>query len=181
MSVGGSYDYPSLGCTHHCPADVVLINTIPNMEIFFPATNFDLNYIMWQYHGDVPMYVRLTERPCEERVLKYKDCKNVVLACGDTVDRVAEATKDMDVCVLDWWGTTQYPGFPPKMENLAMVEPFYEGTLYSMFSSFNYINVLSIGVPKSFQSYYGSREAHDKWCELDVESIKLRLKQFFNE
>jgi transketolase len=33
ISVGASYDYASLGCTHHCPGDVMCLLSIPNMEI----------------------------------------------------------------------------------------------------------------------------------------------------
>jgi deoxyxylulose-5-phosphate synthase len=43
VSVGASYDYAALGCTHHCPADVSSLLNIPNFEIAVPgnANEFD--------------------------------------------------------------------------------------------------------------------------------------------
>ena len=32
VSVGNSFDYSGLGCTHHCPNDVMLINNLPNID-----------------------------------------------------------------------------------------------------------------------------------------------------
>jgi len=36
VSVGGSFDYSHLGCTHHCYEDVSILRPLPNMEIFLP-------------------------------------------------------------------------------------------------------------------------------------------------
>ena len=46
ISVGASYDYAALGCTHHCPADILLMTTIPNMEIVIPGTAVELDSLI---------------------------------------------------------------------------------------------------------------------------------------
>ena len=46
ISVGGSYDYASLGATHHCPGDVQILKTIPGAQIFVPGhpIEFDAHF-----------------------------------------------------------------------------------------------------------------------------------------
>ena len=39
ISVGSSYDYASLGPTHHCPGDVSMLKNIPNMQIIVPGNS----------------------------------------------------------------------------------------------------------------------------------------------
>ena len=47
VSIGASYDYASLGCTHHCPEDINLMYNIPNMQIVVPGSSeeFDALFI----------------------------------------------------------------------------------------------------------------------------------------
>jgi len=37
VSVGASFDYAALGCTHHCPGDVNLMSNIPGADIYIPG------------------------------------------------------------------------------------------------------------------------------------------------
>ena len=37
LCIGASYDYASLGCTHHCPEDINLMYNIPDMQIVVPG------------------------------------------------------------------------------------------------------------------------------------------------
>ena len=39
ISIGASYDYSALGCTHHCPGDILSLSSIPNMQIVVPGTS----------------------------------------------------------------------------------------------------------------------------------------------
>ena len=47
VSIGSSYDYAALGCTHHCPEDINLMYNIPNMQIVVPGSSeeFDALFI----------------------------------------------------------------------------------------------------------------------------------------
>jgi transketolase len=62
VSVGGSYDYAALGCTHHCPADVGALLLIPNIEIVIPGTakEFDILFRNSYSNGN-STYYRLSE------------------------------------------------------------------------------------------------------------------------
>ena len=37
VSVGGSFDYAHLGCTHHCYEDVSILRPLPNIDIYVPG------------------------------------------------------------------------------------------------------------------------------------------------
>ena len=41
VSVGNSYDYAALGCTHHCPNDLRIISSIPNFKTYCPGNSKD--------------------------------------------------------------------------------------------------------------------------------------------
>lgn len=44
VTVGGTFDYSNLGCTHHCYGDIALLKTLPSVQIFYPGscTEFDV-------------------------------------------------------------------------------------------------------------------------------------------
>lgn len=184
VSVGGSYDYPGLGCTHHCPADIALLQTIPGMKIMFPSHKDDMGALLQLCHGDGLVYLRLTERPCIKTSIEG-DIKNMVIACGDTIDRTVDACINMSVNVVECRCAHQLfieaeMGY--EVDRIAIIEPFYEGTMLGPISTqFPNAKIRCIGVPRGFLTNYGTIEEHDKACGLDTESIRLKLKEFFNE
>lgn len=196
VSVGASYDYAGLGCTHHCPADVGALKLIPNMSILCPGTSgeFDALFRAGINVGG-PKYFRLSEAQNKEtqsvefgkaQVLK-KGKNGVVIAVGTMLDRVVSACADLDVSILYY---TSISPFDSKTigslindgERIVICEPYYfEGGITAnvvQATQGKAISILNIGIPTTFSNYYGSLQEHDALHRLDAESIAFDIKKF---
>ena len=197
VSVGASYDYAALGCTHHCPGDVSLMLTIPGMNVLVPGTEKDFdNLIRQTYKIGKPNYVRLTEKGHLIEGINVEYGKGVkiksgvngtVIVIGPMLQKVLEACKDLDVTVLYYTTLSPFDGHLLR-ENLyngkiAIVEPFYEGTTaHIVLKELEAIpiSLQSLGVPREFLTRYGSAAEHDEYLRLDSKNIFKRLNSFFN-
>ena len=109
ISVGASYDYAALGCTHHCPGDAGLLMNIPGMEIVLPGTSSEFDLLFREaYANGSPTYFRLSERENAaghdvqfgKAVIVRKGGAATVVAVGPVLDTVMEAASGLDVTVL---------------------------------------------------------------------------------
>lgn len=198
VSVGASYDYASLGCTHHCPGDVGLLQNIPGVEIIVPGTASEFDSLFSQAYDDgLPTYYRLSERENDEaqnvilgqaNVLK-KGSLATVVAFGPTLNHVLPAVEGLDVGVLYY--TTVSP-FDEKTlrENVAktgkiiLIEPFYSGTTaYQVVKALDGMaaRIKFIGVPKEFLTHYGQAVEHDKAIGLTAKNIRKKLEALIHD
>lgn len=198
VSVGASYDYAALGCTHHCPGDITLMLTIPGMNVLVPGTETDFDNLFKQtYKIGKPNYFRLTEKGHLIEGINVEYGKGVkiksgvngtVIAIGPMLGKVIEACKDLDVTVLYYTTLFPFDGSLLKQNSqkngkLAIVEPFYEGTTAHMVLKELEgipISINSLGVPREFLNHYGSAAEHDEFLQLDTKNIFKRLNSFFN-
>lgn len=197
ITVGGSYDYAALGCTHHCPGDVALMKTIPNMEVVVPGSVQDFDLICREtYANGKPKYFRLSEFAHRHEVKAVYPKATVikrgrggtVLAIGPLLPTVIEAVGDLDVSILYY--TTLAPfDHETLAENcpngrVLLVEPFYEGTLsYDVQRSLagrSGYSVLAVGVPHQFLTNYGKAKDHDAFCGLTADAIRTKAVGFFS-
>lgn len=66
ISANGPFDYDRLGPTHHCPSDVSILSTVPNLDICLPSTVQDLEQCFEQaISSPRSTYIRLTNRVAE--------------------------------------------------------------------------------------------------------------------
>ena len=66
VSVGGSFEYSKLGCTHHCYSDYSLLSKLPNTQVFFPGSPREFEKLFVDnYANGMINYFRLTEYPHE--------------------------------------------------------------------------------------------------------------------
>jgi transketolase len=45
VSVGGTFDYSALGCTHHTYSDIAVLKTLQNIEIFYPTSPIEFDVL----------------------------------------------------------------------------------------------------------------------------------------
>ena len=194
VSVGASYDYAALGCTHHCPGDVAILRTLPGMEIVVPGTPTEFDHLFNSaYDNSHPTYFRLSEQSnqqsCDVKFGRAKVIRHgslgTAIAVGPALSWLLEAAQNLDVTILYY--TTVAPfdadtlrGTCPS-ERIAIVEPFYEGTTAPDVTSAmrdRNIRLLSVGVPRQFLTNYGHATDHDSACGLTPAAIRTRLEQF---
>ena len=192
VSVGASYDYASLGCTHHCPADVNILINIPGMEIVVPGTaeEFDTLFKESYNNGNIT-YFRLSERKNQTEVKVKFGKANVikkgklatVIAVGPLLDKVVKATENLDVTVL--YLTTLRPFDTETVRKnivgnkVLICEPYYSGggTSNVINSSKNPLKIDFLGIPHEFLKNYGKVEEHDEYIGFTEKEIEKRVKK----
>ena len=195
ISVGSSYDYAGLGCTHHCPGDVAILNKIPNIEIVIPGHSKEFDkLLMNNYNNSFTTYFRLSETSNEEDY-PVQFGKNLVLREGDDLTIVAvgpmlqpvlDATEDLDVTIV--YCTTVKPFdvsyFEALRNKVVIVEPYYSGPiLNNLEQSLQGLNgnYKNIGVPNEFIRKYGIKEDIDSMIGLDKHTLRKKIIDKINE
>ena len=197
VSVGGSYDYAALGCSHHCPGDVEILKALPGLEIVVPGTPAEFDRLFRAAYADKsPTYFRLSERSnpqdCDVAFGKANVLKQGKLATVVTVGPMLAATlaavQDLDVTVLYY--TTVAPFDVEALRNacpsgkVALVEPFYAGTLAREIHAAlgpRPVALETIGVPRRFLTDYGRAEQHDEAIGLSPAGIRERVRKLIND
>jgi len=142
VSVGASFDYSTLGCTHHCPGDVNILSNIPGLNIFIPGHEKEFrNSFKTNWNNKSLNYFRLSEKANLENFdLELGETQKLTAgnaAClvviGPLLDEVRAAISELDI-ELHYTNTlssslslrlqSQFPG-----NKLIIVEPFYSGSI----------------------------------------------------
>jgi len=197
ISVGASYDYAALGCTHHCPADVGTLKNLPGMEIILPGTAKEFDQLFQQGYANAhPTYYRLSER---ENSLSFdvtfgkaniiqQGAKATVIAVGPLLEPVLQAVQGLDVTVLYYTCLAPFDTETLKTNcpssKILLCEPYYSGGLVAdilkaLWPSPALIDCL--GIPLAFLNHYGTVEEHDEALGFTPTEIRNRLERLLNE
>lgn len=187
VSIGNSYDYSSLGCTHHCPADVHLLLGIPNVNIFLPGTSEELNDLIKSNYTRGVNYYRLSEyenQTSHKNGTIIKEGNDATVICfGNKLTEVIEATKNLNVTVLYYNTVNPFNDNVLKLcynKNIIVIEPFYEGTTNYLITNClkgKPCSIHNIGVPRQFLINYGTKNETDSFLELDTAGISNKIKK----
>ena len=197
VSVGASYDYAALGCTHHCPGDIDILKNLPSMELIIPGTAKEFSYLLSSlYNNEKPTYFRLSEiqnkttfdiKTFEAKVIK-RGTKANVIAVGSALDIVLDAVLDLDVTVLYYHSLRPFDHQTLKdcsiSKKFLLCEPYYQGYLQSLvIDTFKgeFLRIESIGVPREFQTNYGSVHQHNLNLGLTAKNVRSRIEDLSRE
>lgn len=192
VTVGASYDYAALGCTHHCPGDVQVMSAIPGVEVILPGTAAELDRLLAQsYDSGHPTYFRLSERENPTSIdadvgraaVVREGNAATIIAVGPLLDAVVKAAHGLDATIL------YYPTVQPfdaetlrchaASRKVLLCEPYYRGGLAAEICDALWpepVLMRSVGVPRRFLAHYGKVEEHDAAIGLTPDGIRQELE-----
>jgi transketolase len=190
VSVGASFDYASLGCTHHCPGDVGILKNLPGMQVVTPGNSAEFDALFRSaYANGSPTYFRLSERVHKQTVpVKFGEAAILregtaatLVVVAQLLDHVIEAVAGLDVSILYYSTVSPFDRRTlAKHANtkIICVEPFYEGTLAGEIAAALHprpFSLTSIGVPRRFLTHYGKLADHEAACGFDSRSLRQKI------
>lgn len=190
VTVGASFDYATMGHSHHCPGDIAAMSTVPNIRISVPGSPEEADYaIRAALDHPGPAYVRLSDAthgtPVSTRnvtVMQHGVPKVGVVAVGPLLGLAMQACEGIDgvmlchvatVCPLDAKALAHLP------DRLLVLEPYYRGFLSArlMEAMDRPLWIRSIGVPPGVSEGYGTRVDHEEAAGLTVPNVRQALEE----
>ena len=196
VTVGGTYDYSDLGCTHHCYGDIALMRLIPNMEVYEPGTPKEFRDLFLQTWGNGnPKYFRLSAhthgqdinvKVGEVNVIRDSIDGRWVFVTGHLLDDVL----DDPICGVIYVSTL-HDISKNSIENLSKLFNKSFTSLVDLYSVENHskigglgdlvsdtfnLPVKRIGLDRKFLTNYGLYDDLRKESGMDRESILRQLK-----
>lgn len=166
VSVGGSYDYSALGCTHHCPSDVSLMYNIPGCCILLPGNASELDASLKNYYKSGLNYFRISEETHSVEGLPIGFTK----IAGDEDEAVIFVgpalrfwdknliTKSKSIWYLNVIDETINFQLPTKIKKCTIIQDFYNGPVEDCLRIKNKNIIIDTISPKrKFVETYGSR------------------------
>jgi transketolase len=193
VSVGASFDYSSLGCTHHCPADIEILSNVPGVDLFIPGHEDEfLDFFQNNWNSGSINYFRLSSivnaSPNQVSKGETKRIKGghaaVVVAVGPILDAAIEGLAELDV-ELHYVSSILHSkelSFHSQLRNVPFItiEPYYPGRVLA--KSLSHLSSLSLkpytlGVTREFSRDYGTLNDHLRINHLDSKSINRQISR----
>jgi transketolase len=191
VTVGGTYDYSDLGCTHHCYGDIALMRTIPNLEVYEPSTPKEFEQLFNQTWGNGnPKYFRLSAHthsqdfdvtPGDVNVVRKSKNGKWVFVCGHLLDDVLCNTKVGIIYVSTLSNISDSSKILIedliKKDYVYSVENHFKvGGLGDLISDTFDFRVKRIGLDRRFLNEYGTYEDLKNIAGLDRKTILDNIK-----
>jgi len=191
VTVGGTYDYSDLGCTHHCYGDIAMMRLIPNMQVFEPSTPQEFRTLFEKTWGNgLPKYFRLSKEqhsqdfevePEVMKVVRESKDDRWVFVTGHILDDVLESPNVGVIYVPTLSSITKesHLNISKIIKNAKKIysveNHFTIGGLGDFISDKFNVAVKRIGLERKFLTNYGNFSNLRRDAEMDRQSIIQKL------
>ncbi len=193
ISCGGSLEYSELGCTHHCPEDVAILKKLPNIHIFIPGNDYELETLIKQNKSNLPSYTRLSKHSHNMNIKikngkanclqEEKKSKTLVIVIGPALRFIEKNLINLKVSVL-YYSTIRPFDYKvlnkfKQVNKIILVHEMYVGSLVSDISlNFNkFAKIFDLGLPLKFFDNYGTEQDQYDGIGLNAKKIVKKIKK----
>jgi transketolase len=192
ITVGGTYDYADLGCTHHCYSDIALMRSIPGMDVYEPGSASEFEQLFKQsWANGNPKYFRLSNhshtqdlvvKSNEINIIQKSKNNKYVFVTGHLLDDVLrdEEIGIFYVSTLSNISTESINEiskvFNSDSKIFSVENHFITGGLGDLISSTFNVAVTRIGIQNKFITEYGSYDDLRQASGMDTNTILNKLK-----
>lgn len=195
VTVGASFDYATMGASHHCPGDIATLYNIPGLRLLVPGAPGEVDALLRQAVLDEhPYYIRLSG------TRNVNDCGHMVkigqavihqsgsipaaiIAVGNAMAQVTQATLDLPEVPIIYLPTVR----PLDTETITaqcagkpvlLIEPFYSA-LYRDIAECGAKSIINLSVPREFVHHYGAPADFIKSSGLHYSDIRRELWKIY--
>ena len=206
ITVGSTFDYSNLGCTHHCYGDFALLKTLPGTQIVYPASPEEFDVLFRQAYGNEYLTVfRLPGIQHEQEFspedihlgkgMKVREGSNLtILATGPHLKTALNAVESL---VIEGWDPEIiYPHTIKPIDAELLLESLHKtkrvcvieehmrsgglgDDVLRLANSIGSIEFISLSIPDEFVRTYGSYEDHCRRVGLTSENLVNKVMTIF--
>ena len=203
VAMGGGFSYGALGFSHHATEDISILRSLPNMNVFCPGTNQEMNACFKECHNNSsPNYLRLDKttqdldlenRKITEPQVYSSGGDAIIFSCGGIIKECFKASVELkehqinlDVCSVPC--TKPLPSYRLReiIKNYEYVLTIEENNLVNGFgASIRMIcddivkkdNFFSFGIDDKISSIVGSQDFLRTHNEISSKFITNKIKE----
>lgn len=191
VSVGASFDYAHMGCSHHCPNDISILRLIPNLDVYIPGSTKEFDEIIRSTIGNGrAKYIKITGRqhnlnlniiPHVLTKVKQGSGRKLLITTGHMLEDVLDVAEDSTVYYtnsITRFETGSLKNLIDEMVGKSVIvveENNVVGGLGDAIFDATNTNLVKIGIPNEFLEHYGTYDEQRTFLKLDRNSLKERI------
>ena len=187
ISVGASFDYAHLGCSHHCYNDISILRLIPNIDIYSPGSKLELDYILKNKIGNgVPKYIKIynqshsydkIEIPHKFHLINEGNDDKVIIFLGSMLFEMGDEFKNSTILYSNTCTNfsseeiNKLKKLTTGKEVFVIEENNINGGFGDYISEILQVNINKIAIPNNFIEKYGTYAEIKNYVSLNNKSI----------